>query len=57
MLKVYVEESSDVAVLYFKGNIVVGVDTTQLQDAVFSHRDARIVILDLSRVDKIDAAK
>ena len=56
MLKVYVEESSDVAVLYFKGNIVVGVDTTQLQDAGFSHRAARIVILDVSRVDKIEAA-
>jgi len=56
MLKVQVEKLSDVAVLYFQGHIVVGAEAATLREAVFSHRDAKILILDLSQVDLIDAA-
>jgi anti-anti-sigma factor len=56
MLKVDVEKLSSAAVLYLQGHIVVDEETATLREAVFSHRDAKVVILDLSGVDVIDAA-
>jgi len=56
MLKVHAEVLADVAVLRFQGHIVNVAETATLRDAVFSQAYASIVLLDLSRVDVIDAA-
>lgn len=58
MLKVQVhaEELGNAAILHFQGRIVNGAETATLRGAVVSQADASIVVLDLSRVDVIDAA-
>ena len=54
MLKVYEKKLGDVAVLCLQGRIVNG-ETTALRKAVDSQSDANAVVLDLARVNTIDA--
>jgi anti-anti-sigma factor len=55
MLEVHAERLGDVAILNLQGHIVRGTEAEALRDAVLSKGDARIVVLDLTRVDVIDA--
>jgi len=55
MLRVKAEKSGNVVVLHCKGHIVNGVEAASMRAAVISQADASMVVLDLSRVDVIDA--
>jgi anti-anti-sigma factor len=55
MLKVHTEKLGELALLHFHGRIVAGAETETFRRAVFSQADASIVVLDLSRVDVVDA--
>lgn len=55
MLTVDVERTGDVAVVRCTGRIVRGEAIRALRSAVVSERDTRIVVLDLSEVETIDA--
>lgn len=54
MLKVYVKNLGDVAILCVQGRVVRG-ETAALRKAVHSQTGARAVILDLARVSTVDA--
>ena len=54
MLKVYTTKLGSVARVFVEGRIVRG-ETKVLRNAVVAHVDASVVILDLSRVNTIDA--
>lgn len=55
MLKVTVQELGDASVLRCQGRIVIGDACSILRKAVLSQRHTRAVVLDLARVDRIDA--
>jgi len=55
MLTIDVEKTGDVAVVRCMGRIVRGVEVRTLKNAVFSEKDIRIVVIDLSDVETLDA--
>jgi anti-anti-sigma factor len=55
MLTIDVEKNSGVAVVKCSGRIVRGAEVRTLRNAVVSENDTRIVVLDLSDVETIDA--
>jgi len=55
MLTIEVEKSGDVAVVRCSGRIVRGEEVCTLRNAVVSEKSSRIVVLDLSEVDSVDA--
>jgi anti-anti-sigma factor len=55
MLTIDVEKTGDVAVVRCVGRIVRGAEVRTLRNAVFSERDIRIVVIDLSDVETLDA--
>lgn len=55
MLTIEVEKSGDVAVVRCRGRIVRGEEVSTLRSAVVSQKEIRIVVLDLSEVDSLDA--
>ena len=55
MLTIDVEKTGDVAVVRCGGRIVRGEEVRTLRNAVVSERDSRIVVLDLSDVETLDA--
>ncbi|MFZ0286109.1 MAG: STAS domain-containing protein [Terriglobales bacterium] len=55
MLTIDVEKTGDVAVVRCGGRIVRGQEVRSLRSAVVSEKDSRIVVLDLSDVETLDA--
>ena|SRR5579859_2364219 len=55
MITIDVEKSGDVAVVRCGGRIVRGEEVRSLRSAVVSEKDSRIVVLDLSDVESLDA--
>jgi len=55
MLTIDVEKTGDVAVVRCNGRIVRGAEVRTLRNAVVSENDTRIVVLDLSDVEMLDA--
>ena len=55
MLTIDVEKTGDVAVVRCVGRIVRGVGVRTLRNAVFAEKDIRIVVIDLSDVEMLDA--
>ena len=55
MLRVHTQRLGDVATLRFHGRIVNGVETVMLRKAVFAQEGASVVVLDLARVNGVDA--
>lgn len=55
MLNINVEKTGDVAVVRCAGRIVRGTEVFTLRNAVFSAKDIRIVVIDLSDVEMLDA--
>lgn len=55
MLNVMSENSGSVVVLRFSGRIVAGEDISTLLNVVISQKNTRAVVLDLTRVNRIDA--
>ena len=55
MLKVKSEKLGDVTVLHLRGGIVNGVAAT-LREAVFTRAQGAAIVLDLAKVDLIDAS-
>jgi anti-anti-sigma factor len=55
MLTIDVEKTGDVAVVRCVGRIVRGAEVRTLRNAVFSEKDIRIVVIDLSGVETLDA--
>jgi len=55
MLNIDVEKTGDVAVVRCGGRIVRGEEVRSLRRAVVSEKDSRIVVLDLSEVETLDA--
>jgi anti-anti-sigma factor len=55
MLTVDVEKTGDVAVVRCRGRIVRGQEVRTLRNAVVSEKQSRIVVLDLSDVEAVDA--
>lgn len=55
MLQVTVQKLGDASVLRCQGRIVVGDACLRLRNAVLSQRHSRMLVLDLVRVDSIDA--
>ena len=55
MLTIDVEKSGDVAVVKCGGRIVRGEEVSALRNAVIAEKSSRIVVLDLSDVESVDA--
>jgi anti-anti-sigma factor len=55
MLTIDVERSGNVAVMRCAGRIVRGQEVHKLRSAVIAEKDSRIVVLDLSDVQSVDA--
>jgi anti-anti-sigma factor len=55
MLSINVEKTGDVAVVRCAGRLVRGTEIFTLRNAVFSANDIRIVVIDLSDVEMLDA--
>lgn len=55
MLAIDVEKTEDVAVVRCNGRLVRGESVATLRNTVISERDTRIIVLDLSEVETIDA--
>jgi anti-anti-sigma factor len=55
MLTIDVEKTGDVAVVRCAGRIVRGAEVGTLRNAVFSEKEIRIVVIDLSDVETLDA--
>ena len=55
MLTIDVEKSGDVAVVKCGGRIVRGEEVSALRSAVIAEKSSRIVVLDLSDVESVDA--
>ena len=55
MLTIDVEKNGEVAVVHCSGRLVRGVEVCSLRTAVVSQKTTRIVILDLSHVEFMDA--
>jgi len=54
MLHIYVDNVGGAAVLECEGRIVRSSAAFQLRDAVLAQHDARVIVLDLSRVSSIE---
>ena len=55
MLTIDVERTGDVAVIRCAGRIVRGAEVRTLRNRVFSEKDIRILVLDLTDVETLDA--
>lgn len=55
MLTVRVERTGDTAILHCHGRVVVGSALSALREAVLCELGRKAIVLDLSRVDRIDA--
>jgi anti-anti-sigma factor len=55
MLTIDVEKTGDLAVVRCSGRLVRGQEVSTLKNAVVSENETRIVVLDLSEVEMIDA--
>ena len=55
MLTLDVEKANDVAVVRCSGRLVRGTEIATLRNAVVSEKNTRIVVLDLSEVEALDA--
>jgi anti-anti-sigma factor len=55
MLTIDVEKKNEVAVVHCSGRLVRGVEVCSLRTAVVSQKTTRIVMLDLSQVEFMDA--
>lgn len=55
MLRITTEHFTDTATLHCFGRIVTGTEVESLKDAVAREADKRLVVVDLSGVDAIDA--
>ena len=55
MFKVTVQELGDASVFRCQGRIVIGDAYSTLRNAVLSQTHARMLVLDLAQVDRIDA--
>ena len=55
MLTIDVEKTGEVAVVRCVGRIVRGAEVGTLRNAVFAETDIRIVVIDLSEVEMVDA--
>jgi len=55
MLTLDVEKANDVAVVRCSGRLVRGTEISTLRDAVVSEKNTRIMVLDLSEVEALDA--
>jgi anti-anti-sigma factor len=55
MLTIDVEKTGDVAVVRCTGRIVRGAEVRTLRNAVFAEKDIRVVVIDLSDVETLDA--
>jgi anti-sigma B factor antagonist len=55
MLKITVQKLGDTSVLRCHGRIVAGDDGSILRNAVLCQRHARMLVIDLARVERIDA--
>ena len=55
MLTIDVEKTDDVAVVRCMGRIVRGAEVRTLRNAVVSEKSIRIVVIDLSEVETLDA--
>ena len=55
MFKVTVQELGDAGVFRCQGRIVIGDAYSTLRNAVLSQTHARMLVLDLAQVDRIDA--
>jgi anti-anti-sigma factor len=55
MLTIDVEKNSEVAVVHCSGRLVRGVEVGTLRNTVVSQKTTRIVVLDLSQVEFMDA--
>jgi anti-anti-sigma factor len=55
MLTIDVEKTGDVAIVRCAGRIVRGTEVGTLRNAVFSEKEIRIVVIDLSDVETLDA--
>jgi anti-anti-sigma factor len=55
MLTIDVEKNSEVAVVHCSGRLVRGAEICMLRNAVVSEKTTRIVVLDLSQVEFMDA--
>jgi len=55
MLKITVQKLGDTSVLRCQGRIVAGDDGSILRNAVLSPRHTRMLVIDLARVERIDA--
>jgi anti-anti-sigma factor len=55
MLTIDVEKTGDVAVVRCAGRLVRGQEVCTLKDTVVSEKNTRIVVLDLSAIEMVDA--
>jgi anti-anti-sigma factor len=55
MLTIEIEKTGDLAVVRCRGRLVRGQEVSTLKNAVVSENGTRIVVLDLSEVEMIDA--
>ena len=55
MLKVRLQHLGDSAILHLQGGIVIG-NTATLRNAVLSQSGVRVLVLDMTRVNRIDAS-
>jgi anti-anti-sigma factor len=55
MLRVTVQESGDVSVLLCEGKIVIGEELSTLFNTVIFQKDKKFIVLDLTKVNQIDA--
>jgi anti-anti-sigma factor len=55
MLTIDVEKNSEVAVVHCSGRLVRGVEVCTLRNAVVSEKTTRIIVVDLSQVEFMDA--
>jgi len=55
MLIIDVEKNGEVAVVHCSGRLVRGVEVCTLRDAVVSQKTTRVIVLDLSQVEFMDA--
>jgi anti-anti-sigma factor len=55
MLNIRIERTGETAVLHCDGRIVVGSALSALREAVLCELGRKVIVLDLSRVERIDA--
>jgi anti-anti-sigma factor len=55
MLNVRIENSGNLTVLRFSGRLVFGEEISTLFNGVISQKNKRVVVLDLTKVSRIDA--